>query len=147
MSDKSGPFDDEELRSAGWEPGRAIDVDRWRVGLEVDGFVFHDAAIRFLSEFGGLDVRIRGTGVDHAREPFELDPTLCSGDSDRFEDWSNSVGTCFAPVGVVNYGHAFLAIDEDGILYVMADNLLRLNVGIDGLRMLIRGERGSEVSG
>jgi hypothetical protein len=40
--------------------------------------------VDFLVEFGGLDVRISGTGITRAREPFDLDPVLCSGNEDRF---------------------------------------------------------------
>lgn len=48
---------DRVLRAAGWSPGRAVPTDTWEsLLLETGGFELHDAARRFLAEFGALRV-------------------------------------------------------------------------------------------
>lgn len=43
------------LRRAGWQPCRSVRTDTWEHILrERGGFVAHEAARRFLAEFGGL---------------------------------------------------------------------------------------------
>lgn len=54
-----------------------MDITAWRTRLEAGGFVMHQAAERFLAEFGGLTFAHRGPGISLARAPFELDPLLC----------------------------------------------------------------------
>ncbi|WP_082801189.1 SUKH-3 domain-containing protein [Herbidospora cretacea] len=51
------------LARAGWKPGRQVDTSAWLSRLEADGFVMHDAAERFLREFGGLVVPHGGPGI------------------------------------------------------------------------------------
>lgn len=135
------------LRASGWEPGRRVVVDGWRTDLEAEGFVMHAAAEKFLSEFGGLFVDIHGSGVSCARVPFELDPMLCSGEWDRFADWGGALGKLFFPIGELDYGHFFLAIDEEGILYLIVDVVEQLAANEKGLEMLIRGIAAERVAG
>ncbi|WP_103503551.1 SUKH-3 domain-containing protein [Streptomyces sp. SM12] len=49
------------LRKSGWFPGRSVPTAEWkRVLRESDeGFEMHEAAQRFLTEFGGLEIRRR----------------------------------------------------------------------------------------
>jgi hypothetical protein len=136
----------EVLRGAGWFDGRVVSVKRWQEELEADGFVVHDAAVVFLSEFGGLAINVRGLGITRARVPFELDPSLCIGESDRFSDWGAHRGATFAPIGEMDYGRFFLAMDEKGCLYEMDNALGKLAVGVAGLDMLIRGVAAEDVS-
>jgi hypothetical protein len=68
------------LRTAGWYPGRRVDTTLWRDCFEPVGLPLHEAAQRFLAEFGGLTFEISGPGITRAKEPFELDPTLCDGE-------------------------------------------------------------------
>jgi hypothetical protein len=81
----------------------------------------HEAAEEFLSEFGGLVFDISGPGISCAREPFELDPLLAEGEEDRFADWSEVIGKSLYPIGEGDQGHYFLAIDESGEVYLVAD--------------------------
>lgn len=43
--------------------------------MESEGFVFHDAVLRFLAEFGGLSFDPGGKGIEVAVEPASLEPT------------------------------------------------------------------------
>ncbi|WP_124812947.1 SUKH-3 domain-containing protein [Micromonospora globispora] len=50
------------LLEAGWRPGRRADTTAWRTPLEAGGFDMHQAAERFLAEFGRLTFAHRGSG-------------------------------------------------------------------------------------
>ncbi|MFJ8477002.1 SUKH-3 domain-containing protein [Kitasatospora sp. NPDC094011] len=106
---------EETLRAAGWWPGRRVPVERWRGMLEASGLIrMHEAAEEFLSEFGGLDVRVSGPGIDVARTRFRFDPELTVGEEDRFAEWSAEVGLDLFPIGELDGGRFFLGIDGDG---------------------------------
>ncbi|WP_369408717.1 SUKH-3 domain-containing protein [Herbidospora mongoliensis] len=127
------------LRRAGWQPGRHVDTSTWRHLLESDGFVMHDAAERFLREFGGLSVGHGGAGISRAREPFEFDPLLGMGEDDRFSEWGEAVGKSIFPIGELDRGRFFLGIDEVGMIYLVADSLARFGVGRVGIECLVLG--------
>lgn len=114
------------LRAAGWRPGRRVDTAAWRALLEEDGFRVHDAAERFLAEFGGLiveDNSVSGYFMRRA-QPFGFDPASVSGEADRFAEWGACVGRSLCGVGELVRDHALaglLGIDEDGAIYFVAD--------------------------
>lgn len=99
----------------------------------------HDAADEFLTEFGGLRSEFSSPGVTSAREPFEFDPSLCLGEEDRFVDWNRRTGKNIFPLGELDNGRFFLGIDEDSVMYLVADWLGEFGPGLDGLRKLILG--------
>lgn len=103
------------LRAAGWSPDRRVDLAAWRASLPEFGW--HDAAERFLHEFGGLRIEVGGPGVNVARVPFEFDPDLAIGEEERFAELSDVFGPKFFPVGELANGEFFLGIDENGVLY------------------------------
>ncbi|MGW5611636.1 SUKH-3 domain-containing protein [Streptomyces sp. NPDC003753] len=102
----------EVLEASGWTAGRRVDTAHWRSMFEADGIVMHDAAEKFLQEFGGLSVSIGGPEINCAREPFELEPQLACGEDDRFSEWSDSLGRRLFPLGELDHGRFFLGIDE-----------------------------------
>jgi hypothetical protein len=112
----------EVLAEAGWHPGRVIDVGDWCDRLRADGFgVCHEAAQQFMAELGGLSVDGSDRpGVTRYRERFELDPLLCLGESDRFDDWNERLGRSVYPVGELD-GRYFLGLDEQSVLYIVID--------------------------
>lgn len=118
MSDWS-PEVNEVLEASGWARGRQVDTGRWRSMFEAAGLAMHDAAEAFLREFGGLAVHVSGPGITCARTPFELNPELARGEDDRFLEWSESVGRHLFPVGELDHGRYFLAIDEAGEIYLV----------------------------
>ncbi|WP_437074765.1 SUKH-3 domain-containing protein [Streptomyces sp. enrichment culture] len=109
----------EVLEASGWTAGRRVDTAGWRSVFEGAGIVMHDAAETFLQEFGGLTVSIGGPGVSAAREPFELDPELAWGEEDRFSEWSEVLGRELFPLGELDHGRFFLAIDEHSEIYLV----------------------------
>ncbi|WP_460060680.1 SUKH-3 domain-containing protein [Streptomyces sp. YKOK-I1] len=104
----------EVLEASGWTAGRQVDTAGWRSISEAVGIVMHDAAERFLQEFGGLAVSIGGPATNRAsaREPFELDPGPARGEDDQFSEWSDSLGRRLFPLSELNHGRFFPGIDE-----------------------------------
>ncbi len=132
------------LRTSGWLPGRTVPTADWkRVLRESDeGFKMHEAARRFLTEFGGLDIRQQGPGRTMARSPFRLDPLVARWDFEIFEVLSEEVGTSLYPVGHAFRGNHYLGMAESGALYAGMDSAELLADDADeALDKLIRGIR------
>ncbi|MGK3204319.1 SUKH-3 domain-containing protein [Amycolatopsis sp. MEPSY49] len=134
------------LTAAGWRADRQVDVDGWRADLAEEGLRMHAAAEAFLASFGGLRIGVRGPGVSCAREPFELDPLLASGEGDRFIDWGTEIGKSLFPVGEFGDGRLFLAIDEAGQIYGLADRLGKYGPYDEALTKLISGISSDDVT-
>lgn len=127
------------LRAAGWYPGRRIDVSGWVCELEESGFLMHEAAVEFLSEFGGLRVNVHGPGISCVKEPFELDPLLCLGEDDRFRGWGNTLGKHLAPLGELDHGRFFLGIDAHAVIHLVVDWVASFGPVSEALDRLILG--------
>jgi hypothetical protein len=115
------------LQAVGWHANRAVDIAQWEAELATDGFPpLHSAALRFLTEFGGLVVPAGGAGVTRARESITLVPTECNGEADRFIEWGQHLGRDIAPIGELageTCACAFLGIDEQERVYVVVNRL------------------------
>ncbi|MFI7121936.1 SUKH-3 domain-containing protein [Amycolatopsis sp. NPDC049868] len=128
------------LRSSGWEPGRHVDTTVWRRTLEADGLVhMHEAAERFLAEFGGLRVNLSGGGVSRAREPFEFNPGDVESETDRFADWGTHLGMNLFPIGEFDRGRYFLGISEHAEIVLVETWVASFGTGDTGLENLILG--------
>ncbi|NEC86429.1 SUKH-3 domain-containing protein [Streptomyces sp. SID12501] len=125
------------LRRAGWLPDRRFDLAPWKSSMS--GFLWHAAAEEFLQEFGGIRVDISGSGITCAREPFEFDPELAIGEEGRFAELSELFGRSFFPLGEIGQGEFFLAIDEEGVVYLLAAWVLRVSSGDSALEHLVTG--------
>ena len=130
------------LRDAGWFPGRNLrhQMWDWTRALSSDGFESFPEAERVLSEFGGLNVHQDAAGVNCAREPFRLEPTLAAGESDRFGEFAEFLKTTLYPLGEASGGHYFLAIGESGQVFLLMEDLRLLGQNIEeALEKLILG--------
>ncbi|MBZ6303872.1 SUKH-3 domain-containing protein [Streptomyces olivaceus] len=138
------PETERVLRLAGWQPGRAVSTESWERTLqEADkGYAMHEAARRFLSEFGGLEVRERGPGVNAARSPFRLDPTSATDDFEIIEYLGEEADARLYPVGHLPRGSVYLTVADDGAVYVGMDEVELLADAADAaLDKLVRGIR------
>ncbi|MDX3107728.1 SUKH-3 domain-containing protein [Nonomuraea angiospora] len=137
------PEVEQVLRRSGWFPGRRIDSGPWQASMPM--FDWHDAAEKFLCEFGGLRVDVRGPGITVAREPFEIDPELARGEEGRFSELSAMFFRRFCPVGELG-GELFLAIDEEGIMYLLSGWAFRVGRMDEGLERLITGVKAEKLA-
>ncbi|MGK5543401.1 SUKH-3 domain-containing protein [Streptomyces sp. URMC 127] len=129
----------EVLEASGWTSDRRVDTTAWRSMFEGVGLVMHDAADALLQEFGGLTASIGGPGINCARAPFELNPSLAWGEDDRFSEWSDSVGRRLFPLGELDDGRFFLGIDEDSEVYVVETWIASFGPMPQALERLILG--------
>jgi hypothetical protein len=130
------------LRRAGWHAGRAVDTDGWerRMREDHEGFVLHDAARRFLAEFGGLRIDQAGPGRTAARSPFALDPEAALHDFEVFDDLGDQAGAPLYPVGAVGRGVSYLGMTAGGAVYLgMDDAGLLAESGDEALDKLVEG--------
>jgi hypothetical protein len=121
------------LTAAGWFSGKdqSARIRDWTFELQGEGFTLFPAAERALREFGGLRVEVAGPGRECARSSFEVKPSLALGERDRFAAFEHTIGKRLFPLGEIEKGHAFLAIDEDGALYTLMDEGFLLGNDID----------------
>jgi hypothetical protein len=98
-----------------------------------------NAASDFLAEFGGLEIGVRGWGVQRALEPVTLDPMLCDGDEDRCIDWGDTLHHTIFPIGVFG-GRFCLGIDECSEVYLMETYIATFGKTPDALSNLVRGQ-------
>lgn len=135
---------DRALRLAGWHPGRSVSTEEWeRVLREADeGFEMHDAARRFLTEFGGLEFRLKGPGRTMARSPFRIDPLLAKWDFEIIDLQSEEVGTCLYPIGDADRGNFYLTMAADGAVHHGMDYVCLLaDNGDKALEKFIEGRK------
>jgi hypothetical protein len=118
---------DRVLRAAGWRPGRSVPTATWESVLHLHGeFEMHEAARRFLAEFGGVGIPFREPWDSMPWGEFRLDPLLALWDDEIFDDLSEQAGTYLYPVGMVDRRNQYLGIAEDGAVYVGMDSVALL---------------------
>lgn len=115
------------LRAAGWYPGRSVPTATWESVLRLHGeFEIHEAARRFLAEFGGVGIPFREPWDSMPWGEFRLDPLLALWDEEIFDDLSEQAGTYLYPIGMVDRRNQYLGIAEDGAVYVGMDSIALL---------------------
>ncbi|MDN3024790.1 SUKH-3 domain-containing protein [Streptomyces sp. S.PB5] len=118
---------DRVLRAAGWYPGRSVPTATWESVLLLHGeFEIHEAARRFLAEFGGVGVPFREPWDSMPWGEFRLDPLMALWDDEIFDDLSEQAGTYLYPVGMVDRRNQYLGIAETGEVYVGMDSVALL---------------------
>lgn len=134
---------EQALRKAGWYPGRAVDdkVEIWDAALSREGFTMFPSARKALLQFGQLDVRVSGPGLECAREPFEIDPLKGVGEKGYFDELAAALGAQLYPLGEACGGHCLLAIDENGRVFADLNEMRLIGTSIEeALEALIVGK-------
>ncbi|PBC83458.1 SUKH-3 immunity protein [Streptomyces sp. 2224.1] len=139
MQEEFSPEVADTLVSFGWSPDRRVDPSSWTAPFEEQGMVVHEVVRDFLARFGGLRFDISGTGITAARTPFEIDPLLCIGEEDRFTEWGAELGVEMFPLGELENGHLFLAMDQHGVVYLVMDWVARYGPWPEAIDSLVRG--------
>jgi hypothetical protein len=102
-------------------------------------FPWHAMAKAFLGEFGGIHVEVDGPGVARYRESFIFDPTCAQGEDDRFSDISREFDINLSPLGEFGQGEFFIAIDQWGVVYLLASAIFKLGCLDEALENLVTG--------
>ena len=112
------------LRCAAWHHGRSVPVEKWELLLrEHGGFEMHDAARRFLTEFGGLGTDDWTPGPTMPQSPFRFDPRAAEYQSETFAKLSEKAGTYLYPIGCADSGASYLGMAANGAVYVGKDSV------------------------
>ncbi len=140
------PEVEEVLRGAGWSPERQVDVAGWTALFEGEGLRAHQAAIDFLREFGGLAVHRGEPGQENkAKESFEFDPSLCEGEGDLFRTWGEELERELFPLGELDRGRFYLAIDENAEIYLVEAWAASFGAMPAAIENLVLGREPTEV--
>ncbi|KAB1144162.1 hypothetical protein F7R91_22650 [Streptomyces luteolifulvus] len=137
------------LRRAGWRPGRSVPTEAWEWILRERGtFVPHEAARRFLSEFGGLITYGWPADPVTTRSAVRFDPLQAEWEDETFARMSRDAGTPLYPVGTADEGSSHLGIAQDGALYIARDRVELLAKTPDqALDRLVSTQSASATSG
>ncbi|NJM52296.1 MAG: hypothetical protein HC846_02215 [Blastocatellia bacterium] len=122
-------------------------IEEWEKELQKfdPDFEMFSEARKVLLEFGGIKVNRRDSGIDFAREPFEIDLLLGIGESDRFSVFEAEIGEKLYPLGEGGGNHYFLAIGESGKVYGLMGYIFLIgNTFDDALENLILGRKPKE---
>ncbi|MFC8001763.1 SUKH-3 domain-containing protein [Streptomyces olivaceus] len=123
---------DRVLQRAGWHPGRRVPTATWEAILRERGaFVIHDAAQRFLSEFGGLVTYGLPADSITTASAVRFDPLMAEWQDERFAWAGREAGVSLYPVGAADEGASLLGMCEGGVLYLVRDRVQRLATDAD----------------
>ena len=105
------------LRTAGWRPGRSIDVSEDLAALQAKGFGVTPAAEALLREFSRLTVQAPGKS-----NPLIIDGMIAARDASVgwAEAYSAALGCQLIPVG--EYSNLMFWIDPDGAIWATFDD-------------------------
>jgi hypothetical protein len=130
------------MRSAAWYPGRAVPVETWERSLREHGFQIHEAARRFLTEFGGLATDEWTPGPIMPQSPFRFDPRTAETAIETFARLSEKAGTPLYPIGQADSGSSYLGMAPNGAVYIGMDSpTLLADTPDKALEKLIEGIR------
>jgi hypothetical protein len=91
-------------------------------------------------EFGGVTVSESGPGISTFRSPFSFLPTAAAWECDRLLAAGEALGVSLYPLGDFEHGHAFLAIDPAGRVFLVMECVWLVGNTLDeALVKLIRG--------
>lgn len=110
------------LHAAGWVPGRRVDVDGFRTGLQAQGQDLHPAAAAFLMSYGSLRLTPSPYAVFHF-DPLEA---LRNRVPAWVKDYGRRVGSPLCTIGEAGSGHLILAMSPEGKVYAGFDEELFL---------------------
>lgn len=101
-------------------------------------------ASRALDEFGGLVVKVSGPGFDMAKTGFTVDPRPVFSELDRLQEYASSFSPEIElfPLGETLDGHAILAIDQRGRVFLVMDSVMLIGETVEeAIANLILGKR------
>ncbi|MFE0419104.1 SUKH-3 domain-containing protein [Streptomyces tendae] len=124
---EGGSDTDRVLRAGGWLPGRSVPTGTWEAVLMQTGeFEMHEAARRFLAEFGALGVPAGPHSEPSGSAPwmeFSLDPLLAIWDAEIIDALAERAGVDLYPLGMRDRGNQYLAMADDGAVYAGMDDV------------------------
>jgi len=126
------------LQHAGWRPGRDVSGTI----IFPSAFPLFPAAARVLAKFGHLRIGRQGPGLELAQSTVQIDPMLGGYSEDEFAEAETLIHSALYPLGEIDGGYAFLAIDQQGRIFIVRDIFRYVDASFDAaLDRLLTGRR------
>ncbi|MFJ8463036.1 SUKH-3 domain-containing protein [Streptomyces swartbergensis] len=109
-------------RAAGSRAGR-FPQRPGSIPLQTGEFEIHDAARRFLAEFGAVGLSYRDPWDSMPWMEFSLDPLPATWDAEIIDDLAEHAGVDLYPIDMRDRGNQHLAMAEDGSVYAGMDSI------------------------
>ena len=121
MDNRFSELTDLVLRESGWFPNRNVPelVLKWKTELQrTDSKEMFTEAEKILLEFGGLRIKEKAN-IRDSKANLDLNPSLLIGEGDRLEEFEKRLVTSLYPLGEAEGGHLFLAVSQNGKVYLL----------------------------
>lgn len=132
------------LYRSGWHPNRQSDATAFVKSLNAAGFVVHQAAANFLTEYGGLCIKYPHAKVANREEEMHLNPLIVITHITpaAVNAYAKALGRKLTPIGEAARGYLTLMMDEDGKVYASYDDFFALvgSSGADAIEGLCSGK-------
>lgn len=114
------------LLQAGCYPSRSVDIQPYVDGLHSEGYVVHDAARRFLSEFGGLTIHHPAFRLREQESTTHFCAVEAAGEvwQERVALYEQAVHDELVVVGAAFNGYLTLLVGASGKVYGAYDTYL-----------------------
>ena len=123
-----------DLTNAGWFEGRKIDVTKHIKVLKEEGYNINDMIIKFVEEYGELNVKYLDPEHNYREDDFYINPIKAVRgemleDVEWYEDYADGKLTV---VGKHHNNEFSLLLSENGIMYIAMDEyFIRLGTNIE----------------
>jgi SUKH-3 immunity protein len=122
------------LETAGWKPGRKVNVEAERLALEIGGYRVWPELLAFLEQFSGLTFRL---GEPNDSVWFDAHRAARLADREALRSYEQALGGDVAPVGYAYSDHFVLMAVSDGRFIGAFDDVVE-HLGADASEMLER---------
>lgn len=128
------------LKQGGWFPGRNVELEAETLP---ENYTLFEKAEQALREFAGVKAGVSGPGRDCAASDVGFRPELGKGLAE-VTGLATESGRKIYPLGIIDSGHAYFLIDEDGAVYMYFDELESIAPSLDqALIDLLLGQKSS----
>jgi hypothetical protein len=126
------------LMAGGWYLGRSV-LTQTRLPSD---FGLFDAAASVLDEFGGLHIGVAGPGIDNQKSVLQIDAMKGEFADERFSEFAVVIRSKLYPLGEIDGENFYLAIDEQGRVFLLMDDLWFAGNNFDeALELLLSGRK------
>lgn len=132
------------LNRSGWHPNRTFDATTFVEALNAAGFVVHEAAAHFLTEYGGLFIKYPHAKVAGMKDEMHFDPLIVITHITpaAVNAYAKVLGRKLTPIGEAARGYLTLMMDDEGKVYASYDDFFAVvgSSGGDAIESLCSGK-------
>jgi hypothetical protein len=116
----------EYLKKSGWSIDRNIDIEKYIISLEDDGYEVNSLVCDFLRNYGGLEIRHPHTKIAEKTDNFHFNVTLATESyfPEVIEEYMERVNEKLVVVGECRSGHMVILLSHSGKMFAGYDEML-----------------------